>query len=311
MDPIARGTLAAIVYADTQDFPLSAEEAWRWWQARSTDRSAESSAPSRAGVMAALEQLQTAGQVGQTAGFWYLAGRAELVAVRLERWAFSQRKWRRARRAAGALARLPFVRLVAVCNTLALSNAKPESDIDMLVVTTPGRLWLTRLLVTIALAVRGLWRHGTKIADRVCLSFFVSEAALDFRPLLLQPRDPYFAHWVDQLVPLFDRGSVLERLRAANAWVREYLPNAFTTLDSRPPTSTTQPRWWEGRLRGHPGDALERFARWLQRSKMRISPSAAASGAAVVTDDVLKFHEQDRRADYRERFTRTLHKLGL
>lgn len=311
MDSIARGALAAIAYADTQDFPLSANEVWRWWLAEPAAETTAIPAPTPAAVASALEGLQQTGRVGQTAGFWYLSGRAELVAVRLERWAFSQRKWRRARRAAGALAWIPFVRSIAVCNTLALSNSKPESDIDVLVITVPGRLWLTRFLVTMALAVRGLWRHGTKIADRICLSFFISEAALDFRPLLLQPRDPYFAHWVDQLVPLLDRGGVLERLRVANAWVREYLPNAFTTPHSQLPTPSTWQFWWERRLRGRLGDALERFARWLQRSKMRISPSAAASGAAVVTNDVLKFHEQDRRAEYRERFEQRLRELGL
>lgn len=312
MDVLHRGVLAALAYADTQDFPLTSGEVWRWWQASPAGGQGGTPAPTREAIGAALEALRSAGQVATTGGFWHLPERAPLVPLRLERHSRNERKWQRAERAARGIAWVPFVRLVAVCNTVAISNAKPDSDIDVFIVARRGRLWLTRLLVTAAVAVRGLWRHGTTITDRICLSFFVTDRALDLRPLLLQPDDPYFAHWVDQLVPMVAVGDQLSAVRNANPWVRDYLPNAFSTA-SQPthhaPRTTHTRVWCERRLSGRFGDALEQLARSLQRGKMRVSPNAVASGAAVVTDDVLKFHENDRRAEFRDRFHHRLRQL--
>ena len=45
------------------------------------------------------------------------------------------------------IARLPFVRMVAVPGALTMDNVEPGDDVDYLIVTAPDRLWLCRAVV--------------------------------------------------------------------------------------------------------------------------------------------------------------------
>lgn len=299
MQTVAQGILRTLVWFDQFDFPLTQDELWRWWYGP------RDHAPAPDQVAAACRQLMADGRVSETGGFFHLPNRSMVVALRLERRQENAQKWHRAERAVHWLQSIPFLRFVAVCNTVAISNARPDSDIDVFIVVRRDRLWFTRFWVTFITSLLGVRRRGKRIANQICLSFFVTDTALDFSPLLLQPEDPYFAFWVDQLVPLYDPENLLAEIRRLNTWVLEYLPNAFS-VTPRPRIFSFRAaqlkHGWEMLLGGWLGDRLESLERLLQQGKMRLSPNAAATGAAVMTDDVLKFHEQDRRAEYRQRF---------
>ncbi len=308
MGEVPAGIIRTLVWFDQFDYPLAKDELWRWWYGQS------GSAPTRDAFAAALETLTAERQVGVTGDLFHLPNRSLIVAFRLERRQENAQKWQRAERAVRWLQSIPFLRFVAVCNTVAISNARPDSDIDVFIVVRRGRLWFTRFWVTFLTSLLGVRRQGKRIANRICLSFFVTDNALDYSPLLLKPEDPYFAFWVDQLVPLYDPDNLLAQIRRQNTWVKEYLPNAFSVIP-RPRIFSFRAaqlkHFWETLLGGWLGDQLESLERLLQQGKMRLAPNTAATGSAVVTDDVLKFHEQDRRAQYRERFLKQCEQLGI
>lgn len=294
-----QGILRTLVWFDQFDYPLTKDELWRWWYG------SREHAPNQATFAAVIEELKLAHRLEETGGFFHLPNRSMIVALRLERRLENKQKWQRAERTTRWLQSIPFLRFIAVCNTVAISNAKPESDIDIFLVTRRGRLWFTRFWVTFITSLLGVRRHGKRVANQICLSFFVTDRALNFSPLLLPPEDPYFAFWVDQLVPLYDSENIFAEIRHQNTWVKEYLPNAFS--------QTPQPRvfsfrmaqlkhFWEVLLGGWLGDHLESLERTLQQGKMRLAPNTAATGSAVMSDEVLKFHENDRRAQFRAQF---------
>lgn len=299
MTSVARGILGTLVYFDQFDFPLTREELWRWWYGPGEP------APDRAEFDRELTALLAGGRVTTAEDLFMLFGRQAIATTRAARLGSNRLKWQRAERAARAVQSVPFVRFVGVCNTVAIDNGRPESDVDVFIVVRGNRLWLTRFLVTAIVLLLGIRRTGTKIADRVCLSFFVTDRALDFSPLLLKPADPYFAFWVDQLVPLYDPDNLLGEIRRQNPWVRHSLPNAFAVTPQPRVFSyraATVKRFWELLLGGFIGTALESAERTLQQGRMRLTARTSPTRKVVISDDVLKFHEEDRREQYNRRF---------
>ncbi|HTK04025.1 MAG TPA: hypothetical protein VL500_00405 [Candidatus Eisenbacteria bacterium] len=298
-----RSLLATLAYFDLFDYPLTLAELLRF---RYRSPSEVSGAPcSAADVLAALEGPE----FGTKDGFWHLAGRDAVVGIRQRRFRLAEPKFARARRVARFLRTLPSVRLAAVCNSLALANADEESDIDMFVVTAPGTVWATRFIVTAALAALGLRPDRHSHADKVCMSFFVTENGQDLSRYALAPDDTYLLYWMATLVPLYDAGGAFGRFMAENAWVSRRLPGAVAPAGRA--IGTGAPFWTRPLLPLMA--AVEGPLRRLQTRMFpqEISAMANRDSRVVITDDVLKFHVNDRRAEYERRFKERLAALEL
>ena len=294
--PIGHAILQALLYADVFDYPLTADEIHRYLPG----------VPARAeAVRALLSDGFARGVLVEGDGLFALAGRAEVIALRQRRARIAQRMWRRARWYGYVIAHLPFVRLVAVTGTLAVGNVEPTDDIDLFIVTAPGRLWLCRALVI------GVVRLARLFGDELCPNYLVTEQAL-----VIHKRNLFTARELAQMVPLFG-SATYQRLRDANRWVLDFLPNA----ELPPPgTRLRDVGGWPARLKalgervlsGWLGDRLER---WEQERKIaQLSRQAAAMGngtAAVFTPDCCKGHFEAYDRVILERFEERLEAYGV
>ena len=242
-------------------------------------------------------------------GFYFLLGREENVATRQRAVKWFEQKMKIARRAVKKLRWIPFLRAVFVCNTLSGAGLTEGSDIDVFVVVRKGRLWLARFLATLALSVWGLRRTKRKIKDKVCLSFYVTDDNLNLEKIAIED-DVYLKYWLAQLIPVYDPDNLLAEIQRANAWVGKSLPNAFVSFT---PISRWQVK--NGRLSikikrilekmwgGGYGDLMEAQARGAQKARMALNYMSAQNESdtrVVVSDKMLKFHENDMREEYRE-----------
>jgi hypothetical protein len=142
------------------------------------------------------------------------SGEETIVQSRLRRVNEARRLWPQAVYYGNLIARLPFVRMVAVTGALAMDNVERGADIDYLIVTSQGRLWLCRGLVV--LLVKWASLRGVTI----CPNYLLTERALVFPDQSL-----YAAHELVQMVPL--HGLALYRqIRRVNRWTEQLLPNA-------------------------------------------------------------------------------------
>jgi hypothetical protein len=150
--------------------------------------------------------------------------------------------------------------MVAVTGSLAVNNVEPEADIDYLVVTQNGRLWLCRALVI--LVVRLAARRGVAL----CPNYFLAERALDF-----QTRDLYTARELAQMIPIAGL-ELYQRMRQLNRWTADFLPNAGGSpqrvLTVAPPSPPVRFGRWlaQGLLQTAAGAGLER---WEMKRKIR------------------------------------------
>jgi len=219
--------LPTIAYFDIFDYPLTRQEMEKWMiDPKVTQQVMGSETTDFCRDVSCIENLD---------GFFYLKGREELVFARKKRYLIAEKKYRRALRFARIFRLLPSVRMVAVCNTLAFSNAKDESDIDFFIITKPGKIWLTRFWLQSMLALLGIrpHDHGVSIKDALCLSFFITSDNLSLAGIRLEENDVYLALWISQLVPVYDPDNLYEKLWQENQWVKKVLPNTYFNQPAR------------------------------------------------------------------------------
>jgi len=306
MSRVQEGILAALAYYDAFAFPLTAQEIFLALPA------SEGARPSFEDVERALAEAARRGELGASEGFYFLPGREDSVASRKSRYLLAEGKYARVR-AFFALARFaPYLRAAFVCNTLARSYARADSDIDMFLVAAPGRIWLTRLVVTGLAALLRVRPTATESADRICLSFFVTEDALDLKPLAIEG-DVYLPHWIQELYPVYDETGAARALFSRNGWLRDVLPGTRVQTPSRRRALAARgmrpKRVLERALDAAFGDRLERWAERKQKAWLPAALRAAANSPesdVVLSDRILKFHDHDRRAEIRDAYQRRL-----
>lgn len=213
----------------------------------------------------------------------------------------NKKLWKKAERYARFLNMIPFVRMVAVCNNLAFGKVDEQSDIDLFVVAKTGRLFTVRIFITALLHVLGVRRHGDKISGRFCLSFFVDDSYLNLSKIAIE-NDIYLAFWVKNIVPIIDDG-VSDEFLKANVWARGYFENSsdFEIDNSRILKRYSFLRGFlKWILSGWFGNVFEKWMKnWQLRRAGRKSLVATDKASLLVAEHVLKFHNVDRRREYR------------
>ena len=275
--------LHTAAYADVFDYPLSAAEIHHYLT----------------GVRASREEveqvLQNDGLLSRAGGWYTLPGREQLAATRRRREQIAARLWPQALGYGRLIAGLPFVRMLAVTGSLAMNNVENNPDIDYLVVTAGGRLWMVRAMVLAAARLAAL--QGV----RLCPNYLVSEQALVFEEHTL-----YAAHELAQMIPLSGM-QVYRRIASLNRWKERLLPNAEglppsmldrITLPDRPVGIKPV---MEAALLLPPGAWFER---WEMRRKIRkLSYEQSGSPESRFGADYCKGHK-DRHAGRTEQILR-------
>jgi hypothetical protein len=239
---LERAIVQTVAYADVFDYPLTVDEVQRYLIGVPA---------SRGTVRGVLNNGRLPTVLARMGRYVILNGRQEAIDTRRSRAAVSADLWRRAVHYGRQIGDLPFVRMVGVTGALAMDNVA-DGDIDFLIVTEPGRLWLCRALVV------GVVKLAARSKVTLCPNYFLSERALE-----LEERNLFTAHEVAQMVPLAGF-PMYERFRRLNKWTEAFLPNAS---GSPRRLSAVEPRL--GRTRSVVEAALRsRTAGWLERWEM-------------------------------------------
>jgi hypothetical protein len=256
--------------------------------------------------------------------------------------------------------------MIAVGNIMGGNNAKPESDIDLFIITEKKKVWLTRFFCVAVTKLFGLRPRDDKTRDTICLSFFASEVGMGLKELMLEAtaaqsprkdcagtnpssplyqgskisaglpsamikkaiissdnevlalcatgyvlRDIYFIYWLACLEPIFDQGGVYERFIASNSWIYEALPNwqSFVGTHWRD-AGRSWSFFYHDIVDLFMGGLEKNFRNWqIKRLPAPIREIMNQDTRVVATDDVLKFHVNDRREYYLDLYLKKLKEL--
>lgn len=296
---VENAILRTVAYADIFDYPLTLFEISR----------------NLIGITAPLQTIKTILQtgrytgtlLGQESGYVFIAPRKNVIRTRQRRSEISATKWPKAIHYARMIASLPFVRMVAVTGALAVDNLDEEGDLDYLIVTSPGRLWLCRAMVIT------LVRWAALFGDVICPNYFLSTRALVF-----DERNLYAAHELTQMVPV-SGWETYELIRSINQWSNHYLPNAagypprakklLTQNGNRTPRYDFVQFYSEKLLRG---PALNRLEDWEMNRKIRKFASAPTDRQETAfSQDWCKGHFDGHANHTLKAFEERINKLGI
>jgi hypothetical protein len=170
----------------------------------------------------------------------------------------------------------PFVRAVIVNGSMSFGGAGKKSDIDLLIITEPKRLYTARLFATLITCFTGHRRKpfAEFTAGQFCLNYYLSSDNLNILP---QNRPNALANrWA---VKVWDRGGEHERLLRQNFWMRKYnleIRNKYQFETVRQPFPLERKfifavwqKIWELILSGRFGDFIEKKLADWQKNKIK------------------------------------------
>jgi hypothetical protein len=286
--------IRTVAYFDLFDYPLTETEVWRWLFGADVaclpDRQVSFGEAEKA-----IADLVACGKLKREGGFICAADRDGLPFIREERFRHAARKWKRARRWAAAFAAVPGVELVGIGNTLAYNNAKDSSDIDFFIVTAPGTIWRNRIFCAGLAALFNLRPRLGDSRDKLCLSFFVTSDNLAIAPAF---PDIYLSYWLRQMAPVAGRAETASAFRAANGGLTERGLTGKAVIWA----------WLFKPIGWLPGDFLKNMQNRRFPEVLRAS-EARRDGSVVISDRMLKFHVNDRRAEVSEKWEKRSEEL--
>ncbi len=310
--------LGTFIFFDLFSHPLTFEEVWEFLLFSQKNISIEH-------VRDRLEHSDFLAPYLFSSGCMYALVESEAhISRRLERYEIAESKYQIACSVARVLARIPFVRMTALVNTLAISAADQESDIDIFVVSERKHLWLVRLLCVAYLQLIRKRPTAKTKTDMICASFFASDDSLDFSSLQI-PIDPqaglgdlYLAWWVSRIVPIYDAGEYAKKFFDANGWASHVFPNrrVYHTSSLR-----TVRLGWGSRVLKICMEAFIALGRSLSEKLSRSIQMHSLSQnlrvllnrdtRVVMNDRILKLHVRDTREELREQFIKKCASYGI
>ena len=249
-------------------------------------------------------------------GFYFIFDNKKIVDTRNVRFGLSEIKYKKALRVAKLLSKFPFIKLIAVCNTLSYSNVTINSDLDFFIVVSKNRLWLTRSMLFVFLDLFRLRPKGENTKDKVCLSYFVTEDNLNLENASLNGYDIYYYYWLAGLVIIYDNKNFSDSFYNHNKWLKKYLPfflqikiNKRRKISNNSEIKIILEKIFKGRL----GDYLERFSKKVQLKILnkKIKKLSNNNGKKIIINDaIIKTHgEMDNRKFIQDRFEQSFQNI--
>ncbi len=296
--------IKTICWFDIFDYPLTLYELWSYLYLPLDKRDSELQKVDLSFLKRQLENNPNLKKsISCQEGFYFLRGREEIVKIRKRRFNIAENKFKKSKRIIKILRLFPFIRMIAVCNTLAYRGAREGSDIDIFIITAKKRIWLARFFSLIFLSILNLRPKENDLKDKICLSFFISEDHLDLREVTKKEYDDiYLVYWISQLIPFYNH-KVYHLFYQKNFWIKDYLPFIQEKLTGErfyadlSYFAKTIKKSLEFLINFFGGNRIEKFLSSLQMKKLppKIKEKSNQGVDVVVKEGILKFHLNDRR----------------
>ena len=182
--------------------------------------------------------------------------------------------------------KIPGILCICVWNSLPMNAAHKDSDIDLFIITRNNRIWTVRIVFTLFLALLWERKNEKNHAWKFCLSFFITESALDFDAIAIK-NDIYLSYWIQSLKPIINREKTYERFMHIN----------FPSQYEKPAHQNSSKVFFLSRFFWNMLENICKFI-FLPKTQKSFQKLWKPFGV-IISDDMLKFHDADRRKEIR------------
>lgn len=215
-----------------------------------------------------------------------------LLKVKEKPWIYEKQLWEKVWKYLPYFSKIPGILSVCVCNSLAMNACHKDSDIDIFIITKSNRMWSVRIYTTFLFMILGQRKTHQKHAGKFCLSFFITENAMDFSKIAIK-NDIYLSYWIQTLRPILNRKHTFEKFLETNfPEGQKRSSTSYEKLETLLPESKLKKIFW-GNF-----EKLVKFI-FLPRTQKSYQKLWKPFGV-VISDDMLKFHNKDRRKEIRD-----------
>lgn len=209
------------------------------------------------------------------------------------------------------LSKIPGVEMISIVNSLSMYATHKESDIDLFIVTKPGMIWFVRFFSTVILWSHWVWRRNEDIAGNFCLSFFITTEAMDISQIAIE-NDIYLYYWIYYMKPIYIQGNIYERFLGANNWVEvndvQKERNKKYMIKNHSWFASLFYEFWEFwyKIRDINTWIFYRkinnlIRHFLLPKTLKTYHTLGEPEGVIISDTMLKFHDQDKRRIIRDR----------
>jgi hypothetical protein len=171
---------------------------------------------------------------------------------------------------------IPFIQLIGVTGSLASYHFDEENDdIDLFVVCTKNRLWLTRFFLVLILKALNIYVNNSNPNLKLCPNLYISDSELSWPE---NKRNIYVANEIAMLQPIYQKNDTYFKFLSSNSWISEYLPNISINevlVDKKPDELSLI-------------DLIENFLMFVQIKIMKVR-----TGAEILNKNIIHFLKID------------------
>lgn len=318
---LEKSILATIAYYDVMDYPLTGFEVFKYLInpsyiiAMSDIEKDTEIEPIKEikllDVLKILENNNLKNYIKEKNGFYSFRN---LYQTRIERQKISDEMWKQTKKIIKWLQIIPYIRMVLVNGSMAMYNARKESDIDLMIVTKNKRIWTARFLTTLFFQIIGKRRYNNKIESRFCLNHYITNNFLKSNLLNL-----YIAHLYAHLVPILElEKGIYNRFQFENRWIGDYLYfYNIEKLDNQKKiknslTAKFIRNFQENILNTFLGSILEKILGFFQKRHIKNHPLINQRGGRIIFDNnQLEFHPDSQGIKILNKYKENILKLDI
>ncbi|WP_337866867.1 nucleotidyltransferase domain-containing protein [Ignavibacterium sp.] len=205
LSPLAKNIIKTLAYYDIFSYPLKADEVYQNLPVNHC---------SSAEVENELEYLCQGNLLFRINDFYLLQNNHEFVKRRIEGNRLCDRRLKSAFRMSKLISKFPFVRAILLSGSISKGFMEKDSDVDYFIITKPGRLWITKLFLTLFKKV--ILLNSRRV---FCINYYI-----DYEHLEIDEKNVFTATEIVTLIPVFGK-KCYDEFYEKNIWVKNYFPN--------------------------------------------------------------------------------------